>query len=101
MSMYGEHDPRPRHTMAAFLWPLLFLLVIIGLLFWKFWPHGSPANLTVTTREVSQRTGPLWPEEEKTTALFHNVSASVVHVNNMAEVSNGFSMHAQEEARGT
>ncbi|HEV3257893.1 MAG TPA: trypsin-like peptidase domain-containing protein [Gemmataceae bacterium] len=101
MSMYGEPYRRPRHAAASFLWPLLFLLLLIGVLFWRFWPHGSPADLTVETREVSNRTGPLWPDEEKTIDLFRKVSPSVVHVTNVAEVGSGFSMHAQEEARGT
>jgi len=101
MSMYEGPYRRPRHSLASFVWPLLFLLVLIGLLFWRFWPHGSPANLSVAPREVSERGGPLWSDERKTIDLFRQVAPSVVHVTNVAEVNNGFSLNVQEEAVGT
>jgi S1-C subfamily serine protease len=96
---YGEPPPRPqRHSIAPMLWPLLFLLVLLGLLFWRFWPHQGREALDAQPRAVTAR-GALSPMEEANIDLFKTVSPSVVHVSNMAVAQSGF--FNEETTRGT
>jgi S1-C subfamily serine protease len=96
---YGEgRRAQPRAPVGAFIWPLLFLLVILGFLFWRFWPHEDRQALVAQSRPVEAR-GKLSPLEEANIAVFKHASPSVVHVSNMAVAGNG--LFNTEQTTGT
>ncbi|HZU37590.1 MAG TPA: trypsin-like peptidase domain-containing protein [Gemmataceae bacterium] len=94
----GREPRRQQPSLAPFLWPLLFLLILLGVLFWRFWPRESREDLNAQPRPVVAR-GALSPMEQANIELFKSVSPSVVHVSNMSVARAG--LFTDETTRGT
>src|SRR5437867_10880795 len=77
----------PRMPLIAFQWPLLLLLILSGVLLWRFLPNWSPRssglNLNAEPRAIVPR-GNLAEDEQSTIELFKQTSPSVVHITTMA-----------------
>src|SRR5262249_14993917 len=73
---------QPRFPWYSYLWPLLWLFLLGGVLLWRFWPR-PPAmwDAAIEARAVTPR-GDLAQEEKATIEIFRNASPSVVHVTN-------------------
>jgi S1-C subfamily serine protease len=105
MSIYSERGGSPRgpYGMAGALL-LLSLLVLVcgGLLAYVsrplWWPHGTEAP--VAPRVVTPA-GNLSEMEKQNIEVYDKVSPSVVHVTNIAERSNPFTLNVQRIPRGT
>ena len=93
---YSRYSPRPRPP----IWPLILLVVLAGVLVWRFWPKSHP-NLTadLTPRAVDAR-GPLAADELANIKVYHDVSPSVVHITNLIDHS-AFSLNPVQIPRGT
>src|SRR5262249_35003805 len=103
MSTYRDRF-EPRYPAGAYLWPLLLVLIVAGLLIWRFggfslfsW-QSTPAALPEIKVEAA---GTLSQLEKATIDLYKEASPSVVHVTNLAERRGVFSTSAQQVARGT
>jgi S1-C subfamily serine protease len=111
MSMY-EYPYRESHRVSRpitpsplrallLLVPLLLLLIPAGLLVWHYWPVGGAGlNPTAQLRDVDSR-GPLYKSEMDLIALYEKALPSVVHINNLTDRSDGFSLNVQRVPRGS
>src|SRR4051812_1287704 len=100
---YEPYPPRPRQSVAAFLWPLLVLLLITAVLVWRFWPAGLPgggADPGAQLRVVSPR-GDLAESEKSIIRLYQQASPSVVHVTSSRLQRDTFSRNVTRIPRGT
>jgi S1-C subfamily serine protease len=102
MPTYERYSPR--YPIGSYVWPLVLLLVVVGLLIWRFggnlwpsWPSGPTAIPDVKVEPA----GNLSELEKATIALYEKASPSVVHVTNLAERRVGFSLNVQQSPRGT
>jgi S1-C subfamily serine protease len=100
--MATDYHQRPPHrSPASTFWPLLLLLALAALLVWRYWPHGSSGlepnaqSLPVTAR------GDLAADEQVTIEIYEHGARSSVHVTNLAERRDFFSLDVQQVPRGT
>jgi S1-C subfamily serine protease len=102
MSIYSQRRPdEPSSSAVPVVLLLLALLVLAcgGLLYWLFLrPHGSEAPVPV--RAVTPA-GNLSGLEQQNIEVYDKVSPSVVHVTNIAERNNPFTLNVQRIPRGT
>jgi len=92
--------PSPLRALLLLV-PLLLLLVPAGLVVWHYWPvAGSGLNPTAPLRDVDSR-GPLYKSEMDLIALYEKALPSVVHINNLTDRSDGFSLNVQRVPRGS
>jgi S1-C subfamily serine protease len=102
MSDYDPDPSRPQQrpvtAACSFLVLLAVMAVLLGGLVYWFWPHHQAAG-QAQPRTVTPA-GNLSELEKATIDLFNKASPSVVHVTNMAETRNGFSMNVQRVERG-
>ena len=97
---YPERHPQ-QSSWAAYLGPMILILLIGGFLVWRFWPHAdSIYDANATPRAVTPR-GSLAESEKTTIQIFKEASPSVVHITNMAVRQDVFSMSVQEIPQGT
>jgi S1-C subfamily serine protease len=86
---------------VAALLVLLLLLIPSALFVYHYWPHsGSGLDPSAKPREVAER-GPLYKNEADLAALYDKTLPSVVHVNNLSEQVDRFSLNVQEVPRGS
>jgi len=88
---YYYHPPETRsrrQSLAPLLWPLLFLLILLGVLFWRLWPSEHRDDLSASPRPVTAR-GELSPLEQANIDVFKKAGPSVVHVSNMSAARAG------------
>ncbi len=103
MSTYDPYRPARRAGPSA--WPFVALLVfvaaLLGGLVYLLWParHGA-LDPNAQPRAVTPA-GDLAADEKATIALFKTVSPSVVHVTNLTERRDSFSLNVQEVPRGS
>jgi len=101
---YREPSPRLRPGIwlpVAAVLVLLLLLIPSGLLLYHYWPHGgSGLDPSAQPREVAVR-GPLYKNEADLAALYEKTLPSVVHVNNLSEQVDRFSLNVQQVPRGS
>jgi S1-C subfamily serine protease len=98
MSMYSRYPARSHASVP--LWPLLILLVAVGVLVWRFWPtHESFTNPNAKPRAVTPA-GPLGEDEKATIELFQAASPSVVQVVSTLAPRGGFSFNQQMLPKG-
>jgi S1-C subfamily serine protease len=99
MSGYERYPPRPR--ASAPLWPLLLLLVGVGLLVWRFWPSREGAtNPDAQPRAVTPR-GPLAEDELTTIKIVQTALPSVAQVVSTQSPRGGFpSLNPQKVPEG-
>jgi S1-C subfamily serine protease len=105
MSTYSERRPggppsASYGTPVALLLLAVLVLVCGGLLFWRlWWPHGA-TQAPVPPRPVTPA-GNMSELEKQNIDVYEKVSPSVVHVTNLAERSNPFTLNVQRIPRGT
>lgn len=93
--------PRPSSSVAPFLLLLFLMAAILGGLVWFFWPpNRGGLDPGAQPRPVVAR-GELAADEKATIDLFKAVSPSVVHVTNLSERRDAFSLNIQQVPRGT
>jgi S1-C subfamily serine protease len=102
----GYSSSRPaRYPLTVFLWPLLTLLVMIGLIAWWFWPSFWPASWSPNDPNAKPRAvvarGPLDEEEQQTIDLYKNNRPSVVHVTRLSVQRDFFSTNLEQIQEGT
>ena len=99
-----SHDYHPAHERSGlrFVWPLIFLAILIGVLVWRTievrsvrlnQPHAEP-------RAVTAR-GDLAEDEKSTIALFKEASRSVVHITTLSVRRDALSFNLLEIPQGT
>jgi S1-C subfamily serine protease len=92
--------PSPLRALLLLV-PLLLLLIPAGLLVWHYWPvGGSTLNPSAQLRDVDAR-GPLYKNETDLIALYEKALPSVVHINNLTDRSDGFSLNVQRVPKGS
>jgi S1-C subfamily serine protease len=101
----SHHAPRPSGPSSlkiiALLLPVLLFIVPVGLLAWHYWPlHSLGLNASAQLREVEAR-GPLYKNEMDLISLYEKALPSVVHINNLTDRSDGFSLNVQRVPRGS
>jgi S1-C subfamily serine protease len=112
---YYPHGNRPRNPLppydpdrnsrrpgrAVYFWPWIFVLLFLGLIVWKFWPHqGNGNDPNALPRPVTPR-GDLTNEEKTTIQIFRQASPAVVHVTTLALERNQFNLDVQQVPQGT
>jgi S1-C subfamily serine protease len=97
MSSYDPYTPRP--PLKTYLWPILFLPLLAGVLLWHFWSSGR-LRPEINAPVISPR-GDLAEDEKSTIALFKKASPSVVHITTLVERRNRYSADLQQIPRGT
>jgi S1-C subfamily serine protease len=99
MATYDRYSPH--YPLTAYLWPLLFLVALAGLVAWRFWPRdGGAAGPYSAPREVTPR-GDLAADEMATIALYQKAAPSVVHITALSVERDAFSLNVQQIPRGT
>jgi S1-C subfamily serine protease len=110
--MYDEYpyrEPPPARQPSApsalrallLLGVLLLLLIPAALLVWHFWPGGGTGlNPNAQLRQVDER-GPLYKDETDLIDLYDKTLPSVVHVTNLADQRDGFSLNVQRVPKGS
>jgi S1-C subfamily serine protease len=88
--------------LRTYLWPLLILLVLTGILLWRFWPGGGSSGLdpNAAPRAITPR-GDLAGDEKSTIALFKEASPSVVHITTLALGQDRVTLDLFQIPRGT
>jgi S1-C subfamily serine protease len=77
---FQRYSDEKRPPLSSYLWPLVILLVIGGLLIWRFWPSNETGlNPNAQPRAITPR-GSLTDEEKTTIEIFKQASPSVVHI---------------------
>jgi S1-C subfamily serine protease len=109
--MYPYDYPyrEPRRTRRPSMWPavlvvilILLLLIPSALLVYHYWPHGgSGLDPSAKPREVAQRGQPLSNNEIDLADLYQRTLPSVVHVNNLGDTVDRFSLDVQQVPRGS
>jgi S1-C subfamily serine protease len=99
---YDRYEPR--YPIGAYLWPLLLVLIVAGLLIWRFggfnflsWQSGPTALPKIDVEPA----GKLSDLEESIIKLYEKASPSVVHVTNLTDRRGVFSTSVQQVPRGT
>lgn len=105
MSTYNRYDTYSTSPSRRFnVWPLLFFLVLTGLLIWRFWPVLFPGdgllNSSATTRAVTAR-GDLAADEQSTIEIYEQSKPSVVHITALTVHRDVLSPNLQEIPEGT
>jgi S1-C subfamily serine protease len=103
MSQYERYEPR--YPVGAYLWPLLLVLIVAGLLLWRFgglsllpsWRSGPTALPEIKVEPA----GKLSDLEESIIKLYEKCSPSVVHVTNLTDRRGLFNTSVQQVPRGT
>jgi S1-C subfamily serine protease len=100
MSPYDR--PSRRYPPIAYFWPLVLLLVLGAVLFWRFWPRAYPGlDANAPLRAVTPR-GDLAGVEKTTIAIFRAASPSVVHITTLRNSGRDvFSLNVQQIPEGT
>jgi S1-C subfamily serine protease len=99
MSFYDRPAARPPRPL--YLLPLVFLVLLGGLLIWRFWPRsGGGLDANAVPRAVTPR-GSLSELEKATIQLFKEASPSVVHITTLAIQRDFFNLNVQEVPEGT
>jgi S1-C subfamily serine protease len=102
MSTNYPYHSRFANPHRVSLWPLLLLLVLAGVLIWRFWPRHRTTELSAdAVPRVVSESGPLKPDEQTTIAVYEMNAPSVVHITNLAERPRGFSMRNDPLPRGS
>jgi len=73
----------PRPSPSAFFWPLLLVLVVVGMLLWHYWPLGlfrGDHDPDARPREIAPFGGYL-PEEIANFKVYEDARDSVVYIN--------------------
>jgi S1-C subfamily serine protease len=101
----AQHDfpsDRPRSSAPSFGWPLLLLLLLVGVLVWRTLHRGGGElhDPTAISRPVAAR-GSLAEDERATIELFRNSAPSVVHITTLARQRNFFDFKVTEIPQGT
>jgi S1-C subfamily serine protease len=103
--MISSYEQYPkRYTRRSYLWPLLTLLILAGVLLWRFWPDLSPRVLGLDPQAVPRAVTPrgdLAEDEKSTIALFKQASPSVVHITTMATIQRLFHLDILQIPQGT
>jgi S1-C subfamily serine protease len=104
MSLYDDPFRKPRSSpalLALLVVLLLLLLIPAGMLVYHYWPKGGTGlDPNAQPREIAAR-GPLYQNELDLNALYVKTLPSVVHVNNLSEVVDRFSLDVQQIPRGS
>jgi S1-C subfamily serine protease len=95
----------PSYPATSYLWPLLLLIVLGGLLLWRFGPSvplwwGTSSGPPAEPRAVTAR-GDLGEDEQATIKLYETAAPSVVHITAIAYQRNSLNLRVQEMPRGT
>ena len=100
MSTYDPYPPRS--PARGSIWPLVLLLVLGGVLIWRFWPREADSGLNpdATPRTITPR-GDLAEDEKATIALYRQTAPSVVHVTRISRRRDPFSLDIQQVPSGT
>lgn len=100
-----SYDRYPaRYPLTAYLWPLLLLLVVAGVLLGRFGPDGTFGFLGLgpqaEPRAITQR-GDLAEDEKSTIVLFKQASPSVVHITTLTLRQDRVTLDVFQIPRGT
>jgi S1-C subfamily serine protease len=108
MPTYDRYPPR--YPISAYLLPLVVLLVVGLLLWWRFapslpfWPswraNSAPSSADAVPRDPTPR-GDLMEIEKTTINLYKRVAPSVVHITSLTAQRDIFSMNVQQVPKGT
>jgi S1-C subfamily serine protease len=102
MSTYNPYPSRYSNPHRVSLWPLVLLLVLAGVLVWRFWPKGHHSDLSgdAVPRPVVAR-GDLAADEQTTIDIYRRVVPSVVHITNITERRRPFSTDVLQMPKGS
>ncbi|MDB5306545.1 MAG: 2-alkenal reductase [Gemmataceae bacterium] len=100
MTSYDRRPPQP--SSSAYFWPLLLLLVLGGVLAWRFWPRPTRPGTDpdAVPRAVTPR-GDLAEAEKTTIAIFRQTSPAAVHITTLNVRQDRFSLNLFQIPRGT
>jgi S1-C subfamily serine protease len=94
----GGPAPSPLRSLLLIL---IVLVPVIALAYW-FWPSkNSPLDPNAKPREITPRSTSLFKDEADLIALYEKVLPSVVHINNLSEQADRFSLNIQQVPRGS
>lgn len=96
MARYERDSGSP---LTGYFWPLLLLIVLLGLLVWRFgyfWPSAGPS----ASRPITAR-GDLAEDEKSTIEIYRRASKSVVHITSLQQRRDALSLNVQQVPRGT
>jgi S1-C subfamily serine protease len=101
----SRYDSQPHYSpWLALLVPALFVLLLLGLIVWFFWPALTPERSGIdpsaAPRPVTPR-GELAEDEKSTIALFKKASPSVVHITTLVERRDRFTTDLRQIPQGT
>src|SRR5216684_1976379 len=100
MSTYDYERYPPRSSSRTYIWPILLLLILGGVLIWRYWPQGGGGlDPDAMPRPVTAR-GDLAEDEKATIELYRRTAPSVVHITRLA-VRRDFSLNIQQIPEGT
>src|SRR5262249_1722568 len=106
MAGYKRYEPRSRYPWFSYLWPLLLLLGLGGLLAWRFWPGtsnkepGDGLDPRAQPRAITP-SGDLAQDEQPTSDILRETSPSVVHITTVALRQDMYSRDVSQIPRGT
>jgi S1-C subfamily serine protease len=100
MDTYDRYPQQP--PLRILLWPFLILLILGGVLLWRFWPEGSSSGIdpNAVSRAIAPR-GDLAEDEKATIGIFKQTSASVVHITTLATRQDRVTLDLFQIPRGT
>jgi S1-C subfamily serine protease len=94
---------RSAPSPTPYLWPLLLLLLLGGILLWRFWPaslRDLGRDAAAQPRKVTPR-GELAEDEKSIIALFQKASPAVVHITTLTQVRDFFTLDLFQVPQGT
>ena len=98
--MSTTHPP-PRYPLSVYVWPVLFVLLLVGLLlFWRYGNRWFGSEPVAEPRAVTPR-GDLAADEKSTIELFKEARQSVVHITTRSVQRDWYSPHGTEVREGT
>jgi S1-C subfamily serine protease len=102
MAYYERPVDRPHRPVSNFGWPLLFLLLLVGVLVWRMIEVGGGKlhDPNAISRPVAAR-GNLAEDEQATIELFRKAAPSVVHITTLEVRRSLFSFNVTEIPQGT
>jgi S1-C subfamily serine protease len=100
MDAYDRYEQQS--PLRIFLWVLIILLIVGGVLAWRFWPERGSTGIdpNAVPRAIAPR-GDLAEDEKATIGVFKQTSPSVVHITTLATRQDRVTLDLFQIPRGT